>query len=90
VELGETLEEAVIREVKEETSLDVFVERFLLGVESIGSRNTNEIGGRRIPWNEVRFFFLCAPAIRDAAASQTCLPRRESDRRVLGSLARLA
>jgi hypothetical protein len=35
VELGETLEEAVIREVKEETSLDIFVERLLLVVESL-------------------------------------------------------
>jgi 8-oxo-dGTP diphosphatase len=66
VELGETLEEAVIREVKEETSLDVFVERLLLVVESIGSRNTNEIGGRGIPWNEVRFLFLCTPTVQGA------------------------
>jgi 8-oxo-dGTP diphosphatase len=66
VELGETLEEALIREVREETSLDVVVERLLLVVESIGSRNTNEIGGRRIPWNEVRFFFLCTPTVHDA------------------------
>ena len=61
VELGETLEEAVRREVMEETCLDVRVERLLLIVESIGSRNTNFIGGEHVPWNEVRFFFLCHP-----------------------------
>jgi 8-oxo-dGTP diphosphatase len=66
VELGETLEEALIREVREETSLDVVVERLLLVVESVGSRNTNVIGGRRIPWNEVRFFFLCTPTVHEA------------------------
>ena len=61
VELGETLEQAVRREVMEETCLDVRVERLLLIVESIGSRNTNFIGGEHVPWNEVRFFFLCHP-----------------------------
>lgn len=62
VELGETLEEAVRREVREETCLDVSVVRLLLIVESVGSRNTNTIRGRRVPWNELRFFFQCAPA----------------------------
>jgi 8-oxo-dGTP diphosphatase len=61
VELGETLEEAVRREIREETCLEVVVERLLLAVESVGSRNTNEIGGVRVPWNEVRFFFHCTP-----------------------------
>jgi len=48
VELGETLEEAVRREVREEACLDVEVERLLLIVESIGSRNTNSIGGEPV------------------------------------------
>ncbi len=61
VELGETLVDGVRREVREETCLEVDVERVLLVVESVGSRNTNEIGGVRVPWNEVRFFFLCTP-----------------------------
>ena len=59
VEPGETLEEAVRREVREETCLDVIVQRLLLVVQSVGSRNTNTIRGQRVPWNEVRFFFLC-------------------------------
>jgi 8-oxo-dGTP diphosphatase len=59
VELGETLEEAVQREVREEACLDVAVRRLLLIVESVGSRNTNTIRGRRVPWNELRFFFEC-------------------------------
>src|SRR6266545_2280182 len=62
VELGETLEEAVRREVREETCLDVSVVCLLLIVESVGSRNTNTIRGQRVPWNELRFFFQCAPA----------------------------
>lgn len=61
VELGETLEEAVRREVLEETGLEVSVERLLLVVESVASRNTNTILGQRVPWNELRFFFLCRP-----------------------------
>jgi ADP-ribose pyrophosphatase YjhB (NUDIX family) len=61
VEAGETLEEAVRREVKEETCLDVAVERLLLVVESVASRNVNVIQGVAVPWNEVRFFFLCRP-----------------------------
>ena len=65
VEVGETLEEAARREVREETCLDVSVHRLLLVVESVASRNTNTIRGRRIPWNEVRFFFLCAPSADD-------------------------
>lgn len=36
VEAGETLHEAVVREVREETGLDVVVERFLGWVERIG------------------------------------------------------
>lgn len=59
VEPSETLEEAVRREVLEETCLDVSVERLLLIVESVGSRNTNTVRGRVVPWNELRFFFLC-------------------------------
>lgn len=69
VGLGETLEQAVQREVMEETCLRVTVERLLLVVESIGPRNTNTIRGERLPWNEVRFFFLCRPA------SDACEPR---------------
>ena len=61
VEVGETLVEGVRREVREETCIEVDVERVLLVVESVGSRNTNEIGGVQVPWNEVRFFFLCTP-----------------------------
>lgn len=61
VELGETLEEAVKREVREEACLDVAVRRLLLIVESVGSRNTNVIQGEPVPWNEVRFFFKCTP-----------------------------
>lgn len=60
VELGETLEEAVRREVLEETCLAVSVEGLLLVVESVGSRDTNTIRGQRVPWNELRFFFRCA------------------------------
>ncbi len=71
VELGETLEEAVRREVREETCLDVSVQRLLLVVESVGSRHTNTIGGRRVPWNELRFFFLCTAA---DSAQQPRLP----------------
>jgi len=59
VEPGETLEEAVRREVREETSLNVRVERLLLVVESVASRNSNLVDGVRVPWNELRFFFLC-------------------------------
>ena len=65
LELGERLEEALRREVLEETCLDVSMDRLLLVVESIGSRNTNTIRGRRVPWHEVRFFFLCTPASAD-------------------------
>ena len=61
VEVGETLVQGVRREVREETCLEVDVERVLLVVESVGTRNTNEIGGVQVPWNEVRFFFLCTP-----------------------------
>ncbi len=43
VEPGETLEEAVRREVREEACLDVRVDRLLLIVESIASRDTNRI-----------------------------------------------
>ncbi len=70
VELGETLVEGVRREVHEETCLEIEVERVLLVVESVGSRNTNEIGGVLVPWNEVRFFFLCTPV----AGSEARLP----------------
>ncbi|HEV2125299.1 MAG TPA: NUDIX domain-containing protein, partial [Chloroflexota bacterium] len=51
LEPGETLEEAVRREVREETCLDVMVQRLLLVVQSVGSRNTNTIRGQRVPWN---------------------------------------
>lgn len=61
VEVGETLEEALHREIEEETSLHVSVERLLLILESVGARNTNLINGQSVPWNELRFFFLCAP-----------------------------
>jgi 8-oxo-dGTP diphosphatase len=61
VEVGETLEEALHREIAEETSLHVSIERLLLVVESVGARNTNLINGLKVPWNELRFFFLCAP-----------------------------
>jgi 8-oxo-dGTP diphosphatase len=71
VELGETLEEAVRREVLEETCLAVSVQRLLLVVESVGSRDTNEIGGHRVPWNELRFFFQCTPTTPEQEA---CLP----------------
>ena len=62
VELDESLEDAVRREVREETTLEVHVERLLLVLQSVSSRNTNTmLTGEVIPWNEVRFFFLCAP-----------------------------
>jgi ADP-ribose pyrophosphatase YjhB (NUDIX family) len=61
VEVGETLEAGVRREVLEEACLEVHVQRLLLSVESIGSSNTNFIGGRHVPWNELRFFFLSVP-----------------------------
>lgn len=59
LEIGETLEEGLQREVREETCLLVEPERLLLIVESVAARNTNTIGGERVPWNELRFFFLC-------------------------------
>ena len=62
VEIGETLEQAVRREVMEEANLEIAVNRLLLVVESVGARNTNIIRGERVPWNEVRFFFLGTPA----------------------------
>lgn len=49
------------REVVEETCLEVSVKRLLFVVESVGSRNTNLIGGKHVPWNEVRFFFQVTP-----------------------------
>jgi ADP-ribose pyrophosphatase YjhB (NUDIX family) len=61
VEAGETLEEAVRREIMEETCLEATVERLVLIVESVAARNTNLVGGSRVPWNELRFFFLCHP-----------------------------
>ena len=67
VEPGETLEEALRREVREETSLKVSVQQLLLIVESVESRNTNLIRGRPVPWNELRFFFLCATSPRAKA-----------------------
>ena len=63
VEVGETLEQAVRREVMEEACLDITPERLLLVVESVGARNSNLIRGERVPWNEVRFFFLCTTAV---------------------------
>jgi 8-oxo-dGTP diphosphatase len=74
VDLGETLEEAVRREVWEETCLEVNVERLLLVVESVGARNTNLIGGERVRWNEVRFFFLCRPVDPDQEPQQPRQP----------------
>ena len=62
VEVGETLEEALHREIEEETCLQVSIDRLLLVVESVGSRNTNLVNGRLRPWNEIRFFFRCTPS----------------------------
>jgi ADP-ribose pyrophosphatase YjhB (NUDIX family) len=62
VDVGETLEEGLRREVIEETCLEVIIDRLLLIVESVGSRNTNFVAGQHIAWNELRFFFLCTPA----------------------------
>jgi 8-oxo-dGTP diphosphatase len=61
LELGETLDQAVRREVREESGLEVEVGRLLLIVESVGSRNTNTFDGVALPWNEVRFYFACTP-----------------------------
>lgn len=74
VEVGETLEEAVRREALEETCLEVTVQRLLLVVESVGARNSNVIHGQRLPWNEVRFFFLCAPTSDVNAARLPSVP----------------
>jgi 8-oxo-dGTP diphosphatase len=70
VELGETLEAGARREALEETSLDIEIERLLLVVESVGSRNSNWNEGLKafVPWNEVRFFFLARPASASAEA----------------------
>lgn len=68
VEVGETLADTLRRETLEETCLEIEVGRLLLVVESVGSRNHNLIDGSYVPWNEVRFFFLCAPASQQAAA----------------------
>lgn len=70
---GETLEEAVRREVREEACLDVRVDRLRLIVESIAARDPNRIAGQDIPWNELRFFFLCSPL---DAANVARLPDR--------------
>jgi 8-oxo-dGTP diphosphatase len=61
VNAGETLEQALHREIEEETALRVTVDRLLLVLESVDSRNTNLVNGRLTPWNELRFFFLCTP-----------------------------
>lgn len=45
VELGETLHEAVVREVAEETGLAVVVDRFLDWVERIDVDGSNEVAG---------------------------------------------
>jgi len=74
VEVGETLEAAVQREVLEETCLEVSIERLLLVVESIASRNTNTIRGERVPLNELRFLFLCRPADGSSDARLPDLP----------------
>ena len=78
VEVGETLRDAVAREVLEETSLAVNVERLLLIVECTGSHSRNWSGERQtyVPWNEVRFFFLATPA---EPASNARLPDRPDD-----------
>jgi nucleoside triphosphatase len=53
IELGETMRDAVIREVKEEVGLDVFVERLLLTQEAI---YTGQFWKKR---HYIFFDFLC-------------------------------
>jgi 8-oxo-dGTP pyrophosphatase MutT (NUDIX family) len=59
----------------EEACLEVSVERLLLVVESVAARNTNEIRGERVPWNELRFFFLCHPV----PGAEAQLPERPDE-----------
>ncbi len=55
VELGETVEDAVVREVKEETGLDVNVRRYL-GYKDAIERD----GAGRVRWHYVIHFFEAA------------------------------
>jgi 8-oxo-dGTP diphosphatase len=73
LEMGESLDKGLRREVLEETCLEVDVGRLLLIVESVGSLHGNLIDGVRRPWNELRFFFLCTPVV-GSEARQPDLP----------------
>lgn len=80
VELGETVEEAVRREVEEETGIRCQVERFLVYRDAI---NREESG--RVRFHYVVMFFAARPTggrlrAGDDAAEARWVPREELDR----------
>lgn len=68
VELGETLEESVARELKEETALEVRI----LGVVEVFDRITRDDAGR-VRYHFVLVDYLCEPAAGEARAGSDVL-----------------
>ena len=74
VELGETLEAAVVREIREETGLDVAVQSLVEAVDRI-----HHAADGRVEYHYVVVDFLCRPSNTSKTSNTAALPCAGSD-----------